>query len=100
MFLCFALGYQKSHLTFLFSCTGEKEVKTLVLDVDGMKCGGCSAAVKRILMTNPGVQSASVNLLTECAVVQVDSDNSQSSLESLTQSLSSKVIKLSANLCH
>lgn len=43
----------------------------MVLEVGGMKCGGCSAAVKRILQQQPGVASAAVNLLTETAVVQV-----------------------------
>lgn len=43
----------------------------MVLDVRGMKCGGCSAAVKRMLLQQPGVAGAAVNLLTETAVVQV-----------------------------
>lgn len=42
-----------------------------MLDVRGMKCGGCSAAVKRILLQQPGVRGAAVNLLTETAVVRV-----------------------------
>ncbi|KAK9846485.1 hypothetical protein WJX81_005091 [Elliptochloris bilobata] len=41
---------------------------TVVLDVRGMKCGGCSAAVRRILLAEPGVESAAVNLLTDSAV--------------------------------
>ena len=36
-----------------------------------MSCGGCSAAVKRILTAYPGIDGASVNLLTESAVVRV-----------------------------
>jgi len=46
----------------------------VVLTVRGMKCGGCSAAVKRMLLQIPGVSSAAVNLLTETAVIQVVSD--------------------------
>ncbi len=42
-----------------------------MLDVSGMKCGGCSASVKRILLSNEGVQHAAVNLLTETAVVKL-----------------------------
>ena len=42
-----------------------------MLDVCGMKCGGCSAAVKRILLQQPHMQAAAVNLLTETAVVTV-----------------------------
>lgn len=45
-------------------------VETVVLDVSNMKCGGCSAAVKRILMSKPGVIGAAVNLITETAAVQ------------------------------
>eukprot|EP00873_Tetraselmis_striata_P022045 jgi/Tetstr1/442309/TSEL_030450.t1 len=46
----------------------------VLLDVEGMKCGGCSAAVKRILAAQPGVRGASVNLLTKIAALQVDAD--------------------------
>lgn len=45
--------------------------RAVVLEVGGMKCGGCSAAVKRILLQQPSVAGAAVNLLTETAVVQV-----------------------------
>ena len=42
----------------------------MLLEVSGMKCGGCSAAVKRILLSQPEIVSAaSVNLLTESAAV-------------------------------
>lgn len=44
---------------------------SVILTVENMKCGGCSAAVKRILMQQPGVSNAAVNLLTETAVIQV-----------------------------
>ena len=36
----------------------------------GMKCGGCSAAVKRMLAARPDVESAAVNLITETAAVR------------------------------
>lgn len=55
------------------ACTAAQPV---VLDVRGMKCGGCSAAVKRILLQQPGVAGAAVNLLTETAVVRVAVDGS------------------------
>jgi cation transport ATPase len=42
----------------------------VVLDVGGMKCGGCSAAVKRMLLQRPDVESAAVNLLTETAAIK------------------------------
>jgi copper chaperone CopZ len=44
---------------------------SILLNVSGMKCGGCSAAVKRILSQQPGVAAAAVNLLTETAAIQV-----------------------------
>lgn len=44
----------------------------VLLNVANMKCGGCSAAVKRILLQQPGVVGAAVNLLTETAVVQLE----------------------------
>ena len=45
-------------------------VQPVLLEVSGMKCGGCSAAVKRILLSQPEVvNAASVNLLTESAAV-------------------------------
>lgn len=65
-----------------------------MLDVRGMKCGGCSAAVKRILLTCPDVQGASVNLLTECAVLKLPAVLAHpegSTLQKATQLLTSKV---------
>jgi Cu2+-exporting ATPase len=41
----------------------------ILLDVGGMKCGGCSAAVKRMLLAQPGIETAAVNLLTETAAI-------------------------------
>lgn len=49
----------------------EQATETVVLDVGGMKCGGCSAAVKSMLLKQPGVVGAAVNLLTETAAVTV-----------------------------
>ncbi|WP_427158725.1 heavy metal translocating P-type ATPase [Aliinostoc sp. HNIBRCY26] len=42
----------------------------ILLDVGGMKCGGCVSAVERQLTQYPGVVSACVNLATEVAVVE------------------------------
>jgi P-type Cu2+ transporter len=41
-----------------------------LVDVQGMQCAGCSAAVEKQLLAMPGVVSASVNLLTAMAVVE------------------------------
>lgn len=63
----------------------------MVLDVEDMKCGSCSAAVKKILLAKPSVESAAVNLLTECAVIQFSGEGGAAVTEDLTQTLTSKV---------
>ncbi|NJN85891.1 MAG: copper-translocating P-type ATPase [Leptolyngbyaceae cyanobacterium SL_7_1] len=47
-----------------------KPSSSLALDVGGMKCAGCVRAVEQQLKTHPAVVSATVNLLTEAAVVE------------------------------
>ena len=42
-------------------------MQTVVLDVEGMKCGGCVSAVERTLLEQPGVQRADVNLVSRAA---------------------------------
>ncbi len=44
----------------------------ITLDVNGMKCAGCVQAVERELTSYEGVVKATVNLLTEVAVVECD----------------------------
>ncbi len=41
-----------------------------LVDIQGMQCAGCSAAVEKQLLAMPGVATASVNLLTALAVVE------------------------------
>jgi P-type Cu2+ transporter len=41
-----------------------------LVDVQGMQCAGCSAAVEKQLLAIPGVAKASVNLLTAMAVIE------------------------------
>jgi P-type Cu2+ transporter len=41
-----------------------------LVDIQGMRCAGCSAAVEKKLLAMPGVAAASVNLLTAMAVVE------------------------------
>ena len=48
--------------------------QTVVLDVEGMKCGGCVKAVERTLMAQPGVQRADVNLVTRSAWLDLAAD--------------------------
>ncbi|MFM2080688.1 MAG: hypothetical protein RLZZ219_1370 [Cyanobacteriota bacterium] len=47
-------------------------VAPLLLEIDGMKCGGCVQAVEQRLLAQPGVRQASVNLLTRTAWVGLD----------------------------
>jgi Cu2+-exporting ATPase len=63
-------------------------VKTIALDVTGMKCAGCVSVVERHLNQHPGVVSACVNLVTEVAVVQCETDTVDPTV--LAQQLTSK----------
>ena len=45
---------------------------TVLLEVDGMKCGGCVRAVEQRLQQQPGVRAASVNLLTRTAWLELE----------------------------
>ena len=49
----------------------EEEEAVLVLDVSGMKCGGCVGAVTRLLEAHAAVAGVSVNLAAETALVRV-----------------------------
>lgn len=64
---------------------------TFVLDVGGMKCGGCSAAVKRMLSQQDYVLSAGVNLVTNSAAVGVPAGPNAAALaEQAAATLTSK----------
>ena len=52
----------------------QSELKTVALDVVGMKCAGCVKAVERQL-EQMGVVSACVNLITEVAVVEYQTES-------------------------
>ena len=51
-----------------------EDTQAFVLDVGGMKCAGCVRAVERQLTACDGVISATVNLVTEVAVVETAAD--------------------------
>jgi Cu2+-exporting ATPase len=58
--------------------------QALLLDIDGMKCGGCVSAVEKRLLAQPGVIEASVNLLSRTAWVELDQPaDTEQLLESL-----------------
>ncbi|WP_009631878.1 heavy metal translocating P-type ATPase [Synechocystis sp. PCC 7509] len=44
--------------------------KTIILDITGMKCGGCVKTVEKQLAKHPGAIATCVNLVTEVAVVE------------------------------
>lgn len=67
---------------------GDSPGPSLLLAVEGMKCGGCVRAVEQRLAQQPGVRHVSVNLLTrtawlELANASVDLNSLLASLESL-----------------
>jgi len=47
-------------------------VAPLLLEIEGMKCGGCVRAVEQRLLAQPGVHQASVNLLSRTAWVGLE----------------------------
>jgi Cu+-exporting ATPase len=49
-----------------------KQVATKQLEIEGMHCASCVAAVEKSLKTVPGVKTAAVNLATESATVSYD----------------------------
>lgn len=44
------------------------------LKIEGMTCGGCKAAVERILTAQSGIQTASVDLTNGTAFITTDAD--------------------------
>jgi len=58
-----------------------------MLEVDDMRCAGCSSAVKRTLLEQPGVSSAAVNLVTGTAAVQLGPETTTEGGEALYEPL-------------
>lgn len=48
---------------------------SVLLDVEGMKCGGCVRSVERILLEQPSVSNASVNLVTRTALLDFEGED-------------------------
>ena len=57
----------------LHSLQEPPRLEPLLLEIEGMKCGGCVRAVEQRLLDQPGVRQASVNLLTRTAWVDLAS---------------------------
>jgi Cu2+-exporting ATPase len=61
---------------------------SILLDIDGMKCGSCVQAVEKILKNHPNINNASVNLVTKTALVEIKEPNY--SFADVIQTLTSK----------
>ncbi len=61
---------------------------SILLDIDGMKCGSCVQAVEKILKNYPNVVNASVNLVTQTAFIEIEEPNKP--ITDLIKTLSSK----------
>ncbi|AFY71640.1 heavy metal translocating P-type ATPase [Thalassoporum mexicanum PCC 7367] len=60
--------------------TPSTEVATISLQVSGMKCAGCVAAVEKRLLACDGVRAATVNLVTERATIAVEPESDRQEL--------------------
>ncbi len=52
-------------------------IQTALLNVEGMKCGGCVKTVEQILLEQPNIVNASVNLVARTAYLDLKSTNSE-----------------------
>ncbi len=50
-------------------------MKSIQLNISGMKCGGCVQTVERILINSEGTKNVTVNLLTESAYFDIKNNN-------------------------
>lgn len=66
-FDAWAAAVEKAGFTLL-----EEAKKTYVIDVDGMTCSSCSAALEHALKKAEGISSVNINLVTNTATVEVD----------------------------
>ena len=62
--------------------------KSILLDIDGMRCGSCVQAVEKILKNHPNINNASVNLVTKTALVEIKEPNN--SFADVIKTLTSK----------
>ncbi|NEQ45021.1 MAG: copper-translocating P-type ATPase [Leptolyngbya sp. SIOISBB] len=77
--------------------------QSLVFDVSGMMCAGCVRAVEKQLTACDGVQSATVNLITEVAVVETVADqlvDPQQLADHLTQNGFPSQLRVAADDAH
>lgn len=50
------------------------------LKIEGMTCGGCKAAVERILKAQPGVSAVTVDLANGSAAIKADTNSTPQAL--------------------
>ncbi|WP_269622211.1 heavy metal translocating P-type ATPase [Prochlorococcus marinus] len=48
---------------------------SVLIDVEGMKCGGCVKTVEKTLLNHKNVQNASVNLVERTALIELENEN-------------------------
>ena len=71
---------------------------TMLFSIEGMRCGGCSAAVQKVLDVSPGVARAAVNLVTETAAVEFASGGDvpiPAAVEAATEAVAAKGFTMS-----
>ena len=64
------------------------ENNSILLDIDGMKCGSCVRSVEQTLLNHSSVLKASVNLVTGTAYV--DLKNESKELDQIIQALNER----------
>ena len=67
-------------------------MKTLNLIVDGMKCGGCSARLQRVLEALPHVESCKADHVTRAVELVLKEDLSLDTIQKAVESIGYKVI--------
>ena len=62
---------------------------SFLLDIDGMKCGGCVRSVEKILLSQENVSNVSVNLVSRTAWLEIK-ENNDSNVSSILQVLNDR----------
>ena len=61
---------------------------TVLLEIEGMKCGGCVRSVEKILLDQPSITKASVNLVTRTA--WIDLNNTDAPIDEILQAVTNR----------
>ena len=65
-----------------------KNNKSFLIDIEGMKCGGCVNSVEQTLLNHPRVSKASVNLVSRTA--WIDLKDSEQDIDSILTTLTDR----------